>query len=122
SPRRRRLFADPATPNSALPFIPAEEVISTSTPSSPAQKFLVIDEIVYDVSTYISSHPGGEAVVQSFVGQDCSWQFARFHGRDVLGEGGEGWRLRVGRTKGVKNRFKEPVRFVGLRRLGGGGW
>lgn len=26
--------------------------------------------------------------------------------------------LRVGRTKGLRNRFEEPKRYVGLRRLG----
>ena len=30
--------------------------------------------------------------------------------------------LRIGRTKGIENRFVEPVRFVGLPKLGNDDW
>ena len=29
-----------------------------------------------------------------------------------------GRKLRIGRTEGIENKFKEPVRFVGLSKLG----
>ncbi len=30
--------------------------------------------------------------------------------------------LRVGRTEGIVNKYKEPARYVGLRRLGDDAW
>jgi hypothetical protein len=30
--------------------------------------------------------------------------------------------LRVGRTRGLENKFKEPPKYVGLRRLGDDYW
>jgi hypothetical protein len=30
--------------------------------------------------------------------------------------------LRVGRTEGMQNKFKESLRYVGLRKLGGDDW
>lgn len=81
---------------------------------------IVVEDIVYDCTDFISEHPGGEKIIQSFAGQECTWQFWRFHGKKDMEELGKP--LRVGRTKGLKNRFKEPVRYVGLRRLGDDDW
>jgi cytochrome b involved in lipid metabolism len=97
-------------PDPQLPFIPSTIITTTSRP------WLVIDNIVYDCTDYIFEHPGGSTVINSFVGKDCSWQFWRFHTKKHMKEFGR--ELRVGRTEGVKNPFKEPVRFVGLRKLG----
>jgi hypothetical protein len=30
--------------------------------------------------------------------------------------------LRVGRTEGLRNKFPEPKRYIGLRKLGSDGW
>jgi hypothetical protein len=57
-------------------------------------------------------------VIESFIGEDCSWQFWRFHVKEVMEEFGR--LLRVGRTEGVRNRFPEPTRWVGLRKWGRG--
>ena len=38
---------------------------------------IVIDEIVYDCSDFISEHPGGEAVIRNLSGSDCS---CKLHG------------------------------------------
>jgi hypothetical protein len=100
----------PSIPDSQLPLIPSTTVTTTS------RLWLVIDKIVYDCTDFIFEHPGGSTVIESFVGKDCSWQFWRFHTQKHMREFGKG--LRVGRTEGVKNPFKEPVRFVGLKRLG----
>lgn len=81
---------------------------------------IVIDEIVYDCTQFILQHPGGQEIIKSFAGGECTWQFWRFHGKKVMEEFGRP--LRIGRTMGLKNKFKEPVRFVGLKRLGDDGW
>lgn len=38
---------------------------------------IVIDEIVYDCSDFISTHPGGEAVICNLSGSDCSCKLDR---------------------------------------------
>ncbi len=87
---------------------------------------IVIDDIVYDCTTFVTQHPGGASVVRSFAGKDCSCkfyvhircqvktalifqlsgQFHRIHGvhnrRKWLPS------LRVGRTEGVKNPYPQP--------------
>lgn len=79
-----------------------------------------MDNIVYDCTTFVLSHPGGKTVIESFCGADCSWQFWRFHGEKEMREFGRA--LRVGRTEGIQNRFKEPVKYVGLRKIGMDEW
>ncbi|KAL2853847.1 cytochrome b5-like heme/steroid binding domain-containing protein [Aspergillus pseudoustus] len=116
-------LADPSTPDSALPYIAAKTLITleeeykatpeTLKPRSPI--WIVIDNIVYDGTEFIHEHPGGSVVINSFVGQDCSWQFWRFHSKQHMQEYGRA--LRVGSTEGVRNRFKEPARYVGLGAL-----
>jgi cytochrome b involved in lipid metabolism len=114
-----------------LPFIPPEEVSSKRRPGACSGKtshseeekkdyWIVIDNIVYDCTSFTSEHPGGEQVILSFIGEDCSWQFWRFHGKNEMEQFGK--KLRIGRTSGIPNRFKEPVRFVGLSKLGSDDW
>jgi cytochrome b involved in lipid metabolism len=79
-----------------------------------------VNDVVYDCAQFIHGHPGGDQIIKSFAGAECSWQFWRFHGQKEMGEFGRP--LRVGRTKGLKNKFKEPMRYVGLRRLGHDDW
>ena len=106
-------------PNPQLPFI-SPTIIATITSTHQAL-WLIIDNIVYDCTDFISQHPGGVTVINSFVGKDCSWQFWRFHSKEHLEVFGKG--LRVGRTEGVKNPYGERKRWVGLRRLGNDeGW
>jgi cytochrome b involved in lipid metabolism len=99
-------------PDDELPFIPASIVSASAT---SGRHWIVIDNIVYDVTSYITEHPGGQEVMKPFRGHDCTWQFHRFHGKQELQQGRE---LRVGRTSGVRNKFKERPRFVGLRPWG----
>lgn len=75
---------------------------------------------MYDCTDFITEHPGGEQIIRSFAGAECSWQFWRFHGVKEMRESGTG--LRVGRTEGMKNKYPEPVKWVGLRKLGGDEW
>ena len=65
-----------------LPFIPAEVLRSKRRPGAlcgkesvseePKDYWVVVDAIVYDCTSFISSHPGGEQVILSFVGENCS--------------------------------------------------
>jgi cytochrome b involved in lipid metabolism len=101
-------------PDDQLPFIPTTSVLHVT--SNGHRRWLIIDDTIYDCTDFISEHPGGKVVIDSFVGKDCSWQFWRFHTREHMEIYGNG--LRVGRTKGVENPYKEPARYVGLRGLG----
>lgn len=38
---------------------------------------IVVDEVVFDCTEYVSEHPGGRSVIENFGGQDCSWQVSR---------------------------------------------
>lgn len=103
-----------------LPFIEWEEVKATERTRSMGlpdwRLWIVIDDIVYDCTAFQHDHPGGKAIIQKFAGQSCGWQFWRFHSKSQLKEYGH--KLRVGRTSGVTNRYQEPARYVGLRKLG----
>ena len=77
---------------------------------------IVVDNVVYNCAQFVFDHPGGKQIIEAFAGAECSWQFWRFHGKREMEEFGKA--LRVGRTEGLKNQFKEPVRYVGLRPLG----
>lgn len=101
------------TADADLPSIPADTVRGIK---HHRRLWIVIDNIVYDCTKFADEHPGGSTVIESFSGEDCSWQFWRFHRKDHLREFGRP--LRVGRANGVANRFKEQLRFVGLRGLG----
>lgn len=105
--------------NVDLPIIPAETV-KLRDGKKGSRLWIVIDEIVYDCSDFTRVHPGGDNVIQSFGGQNCSWQFWRIHSRKHLVESGTA--LRVGKTKGIANRFKEPKKYIGLRTLDNDEW
>jgi cytochrome b involved in lipid metabolism len=116
TPLSNRPFASLDTADSNLPFIAGSEVDAKRRHKDTAESlWIVIDNIVYDCSVFVNDHPGGDTVIKSFVGSDCSWQFWRFHGKEHLEEFGKG--LRIGRTSGVQNRFKEPSAYIGLRGL-----
>uniref|UniRef100_A0A8H7NBA8 Cytochrome b5 heme-binding domain-containing protein n=1 Tax=Bionectria ochroleuca TaxID=29856 RepID=A0A8H7NBA8_BIOOC len=102
------------TKNEDLPYIDASVIIAAS---DVGLLWLVIDNIVYDCTEFVHDHPGGSRVLESFRSSNCSWQFWRFHGtKDMIKFG---LPLRVGCTSGIQNKFQEPARFVGLRKLWG---
>lgn len=112
-------LAHPQTPNHELPFLSASQLARLSNGrngTSATPLYLVIDDIVYDCTGFVHDHPGGPRVIENFSGQDCSWQFWRFHSKENMREWGQP--LRIARTNGVKNRWKERPRFVGLRKFG----
>lgn len=100
--------------DSQLPFIE-----SSTVRCSVNEKllWLVIDGVVYDCTSFAAEHPGGADVLEPFRGSDCTWQFWRFHGRNEMEQYGK--ELRIGRTEGVENKFKERPRFIGLAGLRG---
>ncbi|KAJ9209266.1 hypothetical protein DTO166G4_9139 [Paecilomyces variotii] len=87
-----------------LPFIAPEKVASANGAiGSPI--WIVIDNIVYDVTKFSNVHPGGEMPLKNFAGQSCSWQFHKIHSRKTLETYGE--KLKIGRTGDVPNPYKE---------------
>lgn len=38
---------------------------------------IVIDNVVYDCSEFVAVHPGGDTVIRSFGGQDCSCMLSK---------------------------------------------
>lgn len=120
-------FAPKDAKDEDLCFISPDVIQSKSVPGRiaapgvppPPEAWIVVDNIVYDCSEFIHEHPGGLQVILSFIGEDCSWQFWRFHSKDVVQTYGAP--LRIGRTEGVKNRFPEQPRYVGLGQTGSRG-
>ncbi|KAJ5674305.1 uncharacterized protein N7477_004239 [Penicillium maclennaniae] len=108
---------DTFVPDADLPFIPAAVVRDQKLSHLDGQgrAWIVVDNVVYDCTKFINEHPGGETVIQSFVGEDCSWQFWRFHDKTVMEQWGRP--LRVGRTEGIRNRFKEIPKYFGPSRI-----
>jgi len=76
----------------------------------------VIDCTVLDCTDFLHKHPGRQQIIRGFGGQDCSWQWWTFHGRQVWDH--VAMDLRVGRVEGLANRYEKPTPKVGLRRFG----
>ena len=104
---------DSSIADDALPFIPTTVVKGQRNRFSQGhgRAWIVVNNIVYDCTDFIQEHPGGDTVIRSFVGEDCSWQFWRFHSKKIMDQWGR--TLRVGRTEGIENRYAEPPRFLG---------
>jgi len=75
---------------------------------------------VFDCLKFLKEHRGGEQIIKSFGGAECTWQFWRFHGKKEMEDFGRP--LRVGRTEGLVNKFKETQKYIGLRKLGADEW
>ncbi|KAJ5758785.1 hypothetical protein N7520_005941 [Penicillium odoratum] len=107
---------DSSIPDSDLPYIPAAVVRDqkSSLLQGQGRVWIVVDTVIYDCTQFIDEHPGGETVIRSFVGEDCSWQFWRFHDKAIMEQWGRP--LRVGRTEGIRNRFKEMPKYFGPSR------
>ena len=52
--------------------------------AAPNDCWLVIDGVVYDVSKFAKSHPGGAGVLHNLGGRDVSSEFYDFHSKSVL--------------------------------------
>ncbi|KAL7269671.1 hypothetical protein RUND412_007652 [Rhizina undulata] len=107
----------PRSGSDELPFIPPETV-NKHTGDDGERLWIVIDDIVYDVTYFMNDHPGGDRILKYFAGQNCSWQFWKFHNRNHLEEAGAAFR--IGRTRGLANRWSEPKSF--LKTVGTDSW
>lgn len=58
--------------------------------------WIVVDGVVYDVTPFLSEHPGGKKVVVSVAGQDATQKFRLFHQPSVLRKYGP--KLKVGKV------------------------
>ena len=65
-----------------------------STHNSETSCWIVVDDVVYDVTRFLNSHPGGKGVLTKLAGKDVSSEFHDFHAKDVLEKYGP--KLRVG--------------------------
>ncbi|KAE8353783.1 cytochrome b5-like heme/steroid binding domain-containing protein [Aspergillus coremiiformis] len=91
-----------------LPYISPEQVSQRNGVDHP-QIWLVIDDIVYDCTSFLSRHPGGEVVLRRFAGLDCSWQYHAIHGeRRKVFTNKSLEKLRVGRTERASNPYSKP--------------
>lgn len=97
-----------------LPHFSPEEVLKRNGEACE-KLWIVVDKIVYDCSEFVVEHPGGDEVIRSFGGRDCSWQFWRFHGPKDMEEWGAP--LRIAKCEEATNPYREPNRWVGLKRL-----
>ena len=81
-PESKYPFQPPTVSDEDLPFIISEEVVSKRRPGALSDKaghseekkdyWIVVDDIVYDCTFFVLDHPGGEQVILSFVGENCS--------------------------------------------------
>eukprot|EP01046_Picozoa_sp_COSAG06_P067527 COSAG06_NODE_17549_length_934_cov_13.878025_1_plen_191_part_01 len=76
--------------------------------TSPQSCWVVVDKIVYDVSTFARTHPGGTKLLRSFGGRDVSLEFAAHHPAHVLDT--VGVNLRIGRLTAVAEH--DPTDFL----------
>ncbi|KXT02698.1 hypothetical protein AC579_3794 [Pseudocercospora musae] len=106
-------------PDCDLPFISAAEVAKRDGKVID-DIWIVVDNVVLDVTDYIGRHPGGRQIVLGFAGSECSWQWWTFHNRQVWRSIARG--LRVGRTEAVANRYERPAQRFGASKLGVKEW
>lgn len=64
------------TDSGSRPVLTASEIARHSTANDC---YLIINNNVYDVSSYIGSHPGGRQIITSSCGTEVSGIFARIH-------------------------------------------
>jgi delta8-fatty-acid desaturase len=51
--------------------------------STLAQAWIIMDARVYDITSFIAKHPGGEKVLANMLGKDCTDAFANYHAAAV---------------------------------------
>ena len=52
--------------------------------ASTSSCWIVIDEVVYDVTQFAHEHPGGQAVILQQAGGDATDTFDAVHSREIL--------------------------------------
>lgn len=102
-----------------LPFIDRSEVARRDGMNGQ-RLWIVVDNVVLDVTSFQHRHPAGKSIIQGFGGLDCSWQWWSFHSQQIM----QSWglRLRIGRTDGVPNKYERPARKQFPLRVAGEQW
>ena len=62
--------------------------------NSESDCWIIVDGVVYDVTKFTKSHPGGKGVLLALAGRDVTTEFYDFHAKDVMEKYGP--KLRVG--------------------------
>jgi cytochrome b involved in lipid metabolism len=77
---------------------------STFTPADVAAHatvdkglYIIIDNSVYSVASFVDEHPGGAKILKRVGGKDASKQFWKYHNEGVLKKYGE--KLKVGTVR-----------------------
>ncbi|KAI9796773.1 MAG: hypothetical protein M1833_006013 [Piccolia ochrophora] len=52
--------------------------------NKPDSLWIIVDEDVYDLSTFQDEHPGGKKILQRVAGKDASKQFWKYHNEGIL--------------------------------------
>ncbi|KAH6720501.1 cytochrome b5-like heme/steroid binding domain-containing protein [Leptodontidium sp. 2 PMI_412] len=73
------------------------DVASHKTPEEGM--YIIIDESVYDVTSFVDEHPGGAKILKRVAGKDATKQFWKYHNESVLKKYSE--KLKIG-TVGEK--------------------
>lgn len=92
------------------PYLCAEEVTKLAQKGT----FLVIDNAVYDLTTFEAPSYVTQMLYKSLNGTDCSWQFWKLHSSQQ-------WEAiqphRIGVTSGVRQKYAPPKeRFFSIRK------
>ena len=78
--------------------------------NKPGDLWIVVENVVYDVSKFQEDHPGGARVLQQVAGRDATTEFEAFHSADVMQRFGE--ELAIGTLVSSKNGPKAPKKAV----------
>ncbi|TVY85786.1 putative cytochrome b5, partial [Lachnellula willkommii] len=52
--------------------------------NKPDNLYIVVDEDVYDLTTFQDEHPGGKKILTRVAGKDASKQFWKYHNEGIL--------------------------------------
>ncbi|KAK5140470.1 hypothetical protein LTR04_002984 [Oleoguttula sp. CCFEE 6159] len=52
--------------------------------NKPDNLYIIVDEDVYDLTTFQDEHPGGKKILQRVAGKDASKQFWKYHNEGIL--------------------------------------
>ncbi|RSH77154.1 uncharacterized protein EHS24_003788 [Apiotrichum porosum] len=99
-------YIDKNTPKEeggALPMLTHEQIATHVDEDHGI--WIVIDDLVLDVTVFREVHPGGTHMFDKFAGKQCGWQFRGIHPPGTLDK----WRgmLVIGRTTPLANEYED---------------
>ncbi|KAH8586693.1 cytochrome b5-like heme/steroid binding domain-containing protein [Bisporella sp. PMI_857] len=62
-----------------------------------AGMYIIVDDGVYDITTFVDEHPGGAKILKRVAGKDATKQFWKYHNESVLKK--YGGKLKIGTVK-----------------------